>query len=114
MTESMHARESRNDGSRKMNLQKARACEGITFREFSLKQARENGRAPRRTELSFNTDQHTNEEDTGPMALSEEARQWLTENGLEGLLRIADAAPHTEPEQAAATIDLSEITEGAV
>ena len=48
------------------------------------------------------------------MALSEEARQWLTENGLEGLLRIADAPPQVEPEQATATIDLSEITEGAV
>ena len=33
---------------------------------------------------------------------------------MEGLLRIADAPPHTEPEQAATTIDLSEITEGAV
>ena len=110
----MHAWESRNDGSRRMNLQKEKACEGITFREFSLKQARENGRAPRRTELSFNTDQHTHEEDTGPMALSEEARQWLTENGLEGFLQIADAPPHVELEQAAATIDLSEITEGAV
>ena len=110
----MHARESRNDGSRKMNLQKARACEGITFQEFSLKQAREDGRAPRCTELNLNTDQHTNEEDTGPMALSEEAKQWLTEHGLEGFLRIADAPPHAEPEQAAATIDLSEITEGAV
>ena len=48
------------------------------------------------------------------MALSDEARQWMTENGLEGLLRIADAPPHGEPEQAATTIDLSEITEGAV
>ena len=48
------------------------------------------------------------------MALSEEARQWLTEHGLEGFLRIADAPLHVEPEQAAATIDLSEITEGAV
>ena len=48
------------------------------------------------------------------MALSEEARQWMIENGLEGLLRIADAPPHAEPEQAAATIDLSEVTEGAV
>ena len=62
MIESMHARESRNDGSRKMNLQKPRACERITFREFSLKQAQENERAPRRRELSLNTDQHTNEE----------------------------------------------------
>ena len=69
MTESMHARESRNKGSRKMNLQKGRVCEGITFREFSLKQARENGRAHIRIELSLNTDQHTNEEDTGSMAL---------------------------------------------
>ena len=48
------------------------------------------------------------------MALSDEARQWMTENGLEGLLRIADAPPHAEPEQAAATIDLTEVTEGAV
>ena len=48
------------------------------------------------------------------MALSEEARQWLTENGLEGLLRVVDVPPHAEPEQATATIDLSEITKGAV
>ena len=48
------------------------------------------------------------------MTLSEEARKWLTKNGLEGLPRIADAPPHAELEQAAATIDLSEITEGAV
>ena len=48
------------------------------------------------------------------MALSDEARQWMTENRMEGLLRIADAPPHAEPEQAATTIDLLEITEGAV
>ena len=78
ITYSMHARESRNDGSRKMDLQKARTCEGITFREFSLWQARKNRRTLRRTELSPNTDQHTDEEYTGPMALSEEAKQWLT------------------------------------
>ena len=48
------------------------------------------------------------------MALSEETRQWMTENGLEGLLRIVDAPPHAEPEQAATTIDLSEIMEGVV
>ena len=110
----MHVRESRKDGSRRMNLQKAKACEGFTFREFSLKQARENRREPRRTELSFYTDQHIHEEDTGPMALSEEARQWLTDNELEGFLRIADAPPHEEPEQAATSIDLSEITKGVV
>ena len=114
MTESMHAQESRNDGSRKMNLQKAKTSEGIIFREFSLKQAQENGRAPRRTELNFNTDQHTNKEDTGPMDLSKEARQWPTKHGLEGFLHIADTPPHAEPEQAATTIDLSKITEGAV
>ena len=48
------------------------------------------------------------------MALSEEAKQWLTEHGLEGFLRIVDAPPHAEPEQSTATIDLSEITKGAV
>ena len=114
MTESTHARESRKDGSRKMNLQKARTGEGSTFREFSLWQARKNGSTLRRRELNPCTDQHTDEEYTGPMAPSEEAKQWLTEHGLEGFLRIADAPPHDEPEQAAKTIDLSEITEGAV
>ena len=109
-----HARDSRKDGSRRMNLQKAKACEGFTFHEFSFTQAQEHRRASRRTEHIFYTNQHIQEEETGPMALSEEARQWLTENGLEGLLRIADAPPHAEPEQAAATIDLSEITKGAV
>ena len=97
-----------------MDLQKGRKCEGITFREFSLWQARTNRRPLRSTELSLYTDQHTDEETTGPMALSDEAKQWLTEHGLEGFLRIAEAPPQDEPEQSAATIDLPEITEGAI
>ena len=48
------------------------------------------------------------------MALLEEARQWLTDNELEGFLHIADATPHKAPEQAAATIELSEIMEGTI
>ena len=107
-----HAQDSRKNGSRKMHLQKAKACEGFTFHEFSFTQ--EHRRASKRTERISYTDQHIQEEEAGPMALSEEARQWLTEKGLEGLLRIADAPPHAEPEQAATTINLSEITEGAV
>ena len=114
MTESTHARESRKDGSRKMNLQKAGTGEGSTFQEFSLRQARKNESTLRRRELRHCTDQPINEEDTCLMAPSEEAKQWLTEHGLEGFLRIADAPPHDEPEQAVKSIDLSEITEGAV
>ena len=98
MAGDMHARDSRKDGSRKMHLQKAKACEGFTFHEFSFTQAQEHRRASRRTEHIFYTHQHIQEEETGPMALSEEARQWLTENGLEGLLRIADAPPHAQTE----------------
>ena len=48
------------------------------------------------------------------MALSDEGKQWLTEHGLEGFLRIADAPPHDEPKHVTATINLSEITEGTV
>ena len=77
-------------------------------------QARKNRRTLRHIDLSPNADQRTDEEDAGTMALSEEERQWLTENGLEGFLRIADAPPHEEPEQAATSIDLSEITKGVV
>ena len=36
----MHAQEPRNGGSRRMELQKERLNEGISFREFSLWQAR--------------------------------------------------------------------------
>ena len=108
MTGDMHARE-----SRKMQLQKAKACEGFTFYEFSFTQAQKHRRAITCTEHTP-TDQQTPEGESGPMALSDKARQWMTENGMEGLLRIADAPPHAEPEQAAATIDLSEVTEGAV
>ena len=114
MAGDMHVRESRKGGSRKTHLQKAKACEGFKFHEFSFTHAQEHRRAHTRTEHISDTDQHTSEEEADPMALSEKARQWLIENGLEGLLRIVDVPPHAEPEQAAATIDLSEITEGAV
>ena len=77
-------------------------------------QVRKIRRTLRNIELSPNADQRTDEEDAGTMALSEEARQWLTDNGLEGFLRITDAPPHEEPEQAATSIDMSEITEGVV
>ena len=111
MAYSMHARESRNGDSRKMDLQKGRLCEGISFQEFSLWHAHRDKRTLRRTEHSPNEEHHT---DVGSMALSDEARQWFTNNGLEGFLRIADAPPHEELEQTATTIDLSEITEGAI
>ena len=114
MVGDMHARESRKDCWRKMHLQKAKACEGFTFYEFSVKQAQEHRRAPTHSARISHTDQQTLEEEAGPMALLEEARQCMTKNGLEGLLRIADAPPHAKPEQAATTIDLSEVTEGAV
>ena len=58
------------------------------------------------TELSPYVDQCTDEED--------ETKQWITEHGLEGFLRIADAPPHDEPKHVTATINLSEITEGTV
>ena len=109
-----HAREPKKGGSRQKPLYKAQACEGLAFYEFSYTQAQKHRRVIRRTEHTHpDPEQQTAEEESEPMALSEEARQWMTENGLEGLLRIADAPPHAEPEQAAATIDLTEVTEGA-
>ena len=98
MAYSMHVRESRNGGSREMDLQKGRLCEGISFREFYLWQARKNRRTFSHTDHSPNAGQHTDGENAGPMALSNEARQWLTDNGLEVFMRIADTPPHEEPE----------------
>ena len=54
------------------------------------------------------------EENAGPMALSNTAREWFTKNGLEGFLRIANAPPHEEPKQVAPTVDLAEIIEGTI
>ena len=77
-------------------------------------QARKDRRTLRHTEHVPNSEKRTDEEDAGPMALSNKARQWFTDNGLEGFLRITDAPPHEEPEQVAPTIDLAEITEGTI
>ena len=99
-----------------MELQKERLNEGISFREFSLWHAQKDRRTLRCTKPNPNSEKRTDskEEDVGPMALSDKAREWFTENGLEGFLRIADAPPHEELEQVAATIDLAEITEGII
>mgnify|MGYP006925733424 FL=1 len=70
----MDAGESRNGGSRKMELQKGRLCEEISFRDFSLWQARKDKSTLKRTKNSPNAGRRTDEEDAGSMALSEEAR----------------------------------------
>ena len=48
------------------------------------------------------------------MALSTATREWFSEHGLEGFLRIADAQPHDKPEKVTPTIDLEEIAEGTI
>ena len=99
MAYSMHAREPRMGGSRKMELQKERPSEGISFREFTLWKARKDTQTLRRTEHNPISEKRTdhNEEDSGPMALLDAAREWFTKNGLEGFLCIADPPPHEEP-----------------
>ena len=49
-----------------------------------------------------------------PMALSETAKKWFTQHGLEGFLRITEAPPHKEAEKVAKKIDIEEITEEAI
>ena len=70
----------------------------MSFQEFSLWQARKNRRTFSHIEHNPNGGHHTNDENAGPMALSDEVRQWLTNNGLEGFLRIVDTSPHDDPE----------------
>ena len=41
-------------------------------------------------------------------------RDWLTKNGLEGFIQVADAPPHEEPEKVASMIELDEISKGIV
>ena len=91
MAGDIHAREPKKGGSRQKPLYKAQACEGLTFYEFLYTQAQKHRGAIRRTEHTHpDPEQQTAEEGSEPMALSEEARQWMIENGLEGLLRITD------------------------
>ena len=101
--------------ARQTPLYKGKFGEGFTFYEFSYKHAQASTHSEiRLTENTPTESPQAAAEEEEAMVLSDEARKWLTENGLGGLLRIADAPPHKEPEQAAATVDLSEVTEGAV
>ena len=45
------------------------------------------------------------------MALSEAAKKWLKQHGLEGFLRIMEAPPHREAEKVVKDIDTEVITE---
>ena len=101
--------------ARQTPLYKGKFGEGFTFYEFSYKQTQAHSSEIRHAENTHT--EHRSQaaaEEEEAMVLSDEARQWLTENGLGGLLRVADAPPHQDPEQAATTVDLSEVTEGAV
>ena len=49
-----------------------------------------------------------------PMVLSETAKKWFTQHGLDGFLRIAEAPTHKESEKGAKKIDLEKITEVAI
>ena len=76
MAGDMHARESKKDGSRKTPLQKAQACEGLTFYEFSYTQAQKHRRAIRRTEHTHpDPDQQTTADGKNSWA---GIAQWLT------------------------------------
>ena len=96
----MHAREPRMDGIRRMELQKERPTEGISFREFSLWKTRKERQTLKRTKHIpiSKTRTDNNEEDAGAMSLSDATKEWFTKNGLEGFLRIVDAPPHEKPE----------------
>ena len=110
-----HAQKTEKGGSRKTPLYKGKTGEGFTFYEFSYKQTQAQGSGIRRAEHTHpELRPQAAAEEEEAMALSEGARQWMMENGLGGLLRIADAPPHDEPEQAAAAVDIAEVTEGAV
>ena len=77
-------------------LYKEKTGEGFTFYEFSYKHTQ----APTRSGIRHAEHTHTERrpqaaaEEEEAMALSDEARQWLKDNGLGGLLRVADAPPH--------------------
>jgi hypothetical protein len=115
MAGDMHAQDAEKDGSRKKPLYKEKIGEGFTFYEFSYKQTQAQDSGIRRAEQPHpDLRPQAAAEEEEAMALSEGARQWMMENGLGGLLRVADAPPHKEPEQAAAAVDITEVTEGAV
>ena len=99
-----------------MGVQNQRPTEGMALRELRLWRAQKSTRTLRHTEHNLLAKKHTDndEEDSGPMVLSNTTRKWFTKNGLEGFLRITDAPPHEEPEQVAPTIDLEEITKGTI
>ena len=102
-----------------MGSQNHRPNEEFSFQESRLWKAQQSTQAFEHTEPSTHREKHNHnqeseEEDTSPMALSTATREWFSEHGLEGFLRVADAPPHEEPEKVAPPIDLEEITEGTI
>ena len=102
----------KNSQLRKMGIQNFRKNEGVSFhdKKFSIAQSAQNSRKAQGISLRTDLDTKTSE----PMALSIEAKGWLTKHGLEGLIRVAMAPPHKEPEKVALQIDLEEIMEEVV
>ena len=54
------------------------------------------------------------EEDMDCQALTEAAKKWLSQHGLEGLLTIMEAPPHREAEKIIKKIDTEVIIEEAI
>ena len=72
-------------------------------------------RTPEATTSTPKLSTTTEIEDTlEPIALSEMAKKWFTQHGLEGFLRIVEAPPHEEAEKVVKKIDLEVITEEAI
>ena len=87
-----------------MERQNLRLAESLSFRENKALSAYKQLRVIRRTQ-----EERTNvpilpsptdlDDDMEHMALSEVAKKWFKQHGLEGFLRIVEAPPHGEAEK---------------
>ena len=54
------------------------------------------------------------EDNTKPMVLFVEVKDWLQNNRVEGFIRVAEALPHKDPEKIAKTIDVEDISKATI
>ena len=87
-----------------MERQNLRLTESLSFRENRALSAHSRLRVIRRTQeertnLPILPSPTDSDDDMEHMALSEAAKKWFKQHGLEGFLRIVEAPPHGEAEK---------------
>ena len=85
---------------------------GVSVGERKMSRAQSEQTSEKAQALNLRSDLEA--DNIEPMALSNEVKNCLIKNGLEGFIRVAEAPPHEELDKLAMTIVVDKLSEGMV